>query len=856
MSSTPQTLAAGLDHHRAGRFHEAEVIYRSIVSADPQCAEAWRLLAMIALEARQHNAATEYVQRALSLQPNNSVFHNSLGIVHDSRGDRLAAADAFRRAVQLDPNNAEAHNNLGACLNALGRADEALGSFREAIRIQPDSFTAHLNLSRTLHHLGRLDDAVAAYREVLRLRPDLAEAHFLLSQVFRDQGRVDQEIASLRETLRLTPNNPEAHNHLGLALARAGQFDKAAASFQDAVRLRPGFAGALSNLGNAFKRLGRLAEAEQAFLRAIRSDPMDAALQLNLGYLHEQRGELGEALVSFQTAAKIQPGRADAYRAQGRVLDAMGRPPDALAAYKKAVELNPRDPVVFNELANLYQELSQFDESERTYKQALEVSPGFAPAHSNLGYLLADQGRTVEAEMHYREALRLQPSARLRVVAESTLPPIYSSQEEMLQYRERLATNLRRMFEDGVRVDPTQEVMPTLFYIAYHGMNDRDLMAALGRLGQGLWTATMKTPPRPRGGKIQLGFLSRNLKNHTIGGLMCGVIENLDRSIFDVIVLSVGHYDDRIGKRIRQCATRYVEVPPSLPASLHVVAEQSLDILFYPDIGMDPFTYTLAFTRLAPVQVVTWGHPVTTGLPTMDYFISSEDLDPPDGQSHYTEKLARLRTLSIFYERPVPPTPLKDRSFFGLTDNAHIYACPQTLFKFHPDFDELLGHILRGDPEGIVTLIEGRYPSWNDVLQKRFERTIPDVVGRIRWVQRQSRENYLNLLAVSDLMLDPTHFGGGNSSYEGLALGIPIVTLPSEFLKDRITYALYKKMGVTDGIVSSREEYVRVALELGTDPARRQAMREKILASAGILFEDHQAVRELGEFLRTIAPRR
>ena len=114
MSSTPQTLAAGLEHHRAGRFHEAEVIYRNIVSGDPQCAEAWRLLGMIALEARQHQVATEYVQRALSLQPNNSVFHNSLGIVHDSRGDRSAAADCFRRAVQLDPNNAEAHDNLGA----------------------------------------------------------------------------------------------------------------------------------------------------------------------------------------------------------------------------------------------------------------------------------------------------------------------------------------------------------------------------------------------------------------------------------------------------------------------------------------------------------------------------------------------------------------------------------------------------------------------------------------------------------------------------------------------------------------------------------------------------------------------
>src|SRR6516225_4503030 len=112
MDSLTQTLAAGLEHHRAGRFHEAEVIYRRIVSADPRCAEAWRLLGMIAIEARQPQAAVEYVQRAIGLDGNNAVFHNGVGIVHDAKGDRARAAESFRRAVQLDPNNAEARNNL------------------------------------------------------------------------------------------------------------------------------------------------------------------------------------------------------------------------------------------------------------------------------------------------------------------------------------------------------------------------------------------------------------------------------------------------------------------------------------------------------------------------------------------------------------------------------------------------------------------------------------------------------------------------------------------------------------------------------------------------------------------------
>jgi predicted O-linked N-acetylglucosamine transferase (SPINDLY family) len=201
----------------------------------------------------------------------------------------------------------------------------------------------------------------------------------------------------------------------------------------------------------------------------------------------------------------------------------------------------------------------------------------------------------------------------------------------------------------------------------------------------------------------------------------------------------------------------------------------------------------------------------------------------------------------------VPPSPLRDRGFFGLPENSHLYACPQTLFKLHPDFDDLLAQILRADREGIVVLIEGRYPHWKELVVKRFQKTIPDVLDRIRWVGRQSYEDYLNLLLVSDVLLDPRHFVGGNSSYEGLGLGIPIVTLPSQFLRGRITYALYKKMNVMDCVAESREEYVRLAIELGTDRARRETIRSKIRETSGVLFEDFQAVRGLRDFLESLA---
>jgi protein O-GlcNAc transferase len=99
-------------------------------------------------------------------------------------------------------------------------------------------------------------------------------------------------------------------------------------------------------------------------------------------------------------------------------------------------------------------------------------------------------------------------------------------------------------------------------------------------------------------------------------------------------------------------------------------------------------------------------------------------------------------------------------------------------------------------------------------------------------------------------LLDPLHFGGGNTSYEGLAVGVPIVTLPSRFLRGRITFALYKQMGMLDCVVHSPREYIDLALRLGTDKSYRDQVRAKILDANSVLYENNTGVKELEEFLK------
>lgn len=234
----------------------------------------------------------------------------------------------------------------------------------------------------------------------------------------------------------------------------------------------------------------------------------------------------------------------------------------------------------------------------------------------------------------------------------------------------------------------------------------------------------------------------------------------------------------------------------------------------------------------------------------MDYWVSSDLYELPDADEHYSEKLVRLHNLPTlaYYARPELPNPLKPRADFGLPSDAHVYICPQTLFKFHPEFDPLLAGILRADPVGLVVLVEGKNPYWAERLHARFQNQIPDVANRIRFVPPQSGGDFINLIAISDVMLDTTHFNGMNTSLEAFAAGTPVVTLPTDFQRGRHTSGMYSRMGISECTAGTEEEYVRIALRLGTDSAFNRRMRELIRERSNVLFENPDVLQEFERF--------
>ncbi|MGO9109004.1 MAG: tetratricopeptide repeat protein [Thermoguttaceae bacterium] len=214
MPTNPKALAFAIQHHQAGRLHAAERIYRQVLEAEPNHAEAIHLLGVIAYQV----------------------------------GNPDEALARYRRALELMPDLAGAHINLGNALRDQGNLDEALDCYRQALELEPDFVGAHYNLGIALKEQGKLNEAVTCDRRALELEPGFAEAHNNLGNALRDQGKLDEAVACYHRALELKPNFTAAYSNLGVACKEQGNLDEALACYRQALELKPDFAEVHSNL--------------------------------------------------------------------------------------------------------------------------------------------------------------------------------------------------------------------------------------------------------------------------------------------------------------------------------------------------------------------------------------------------------------------------------------------------------------------------------------------------------------------------------------------------------------------------------------------------------------------------------
>jgi predicted O-linked N-acetylglucosamine transferase (SPINDLY family) len=363
-------------------------------------------------------------------------------------------------------------------------------------------------------------------------------------------------------------------------------------------------------------------------------------------------------------------------------------------------------------------------------------------------------------------------------------------------------------------------------------------------------------PPLKPNGKIRIGYLSSFMRAHTVGHFLMGWLENHDRMQFEVYSYYIGHETDELTKAFERKSDRFYQIPGNIGAMAEQILNDELHILTYTDIGMFAPATQLAGLRLAPIQCKGWGHPVTTGLPTIDYYLSSDFMEAESASDHYSETLVRLPNLALALNPPQVPESGKTRREFGMSEDDLVFLTSQSLFKYLPQYDQIYPRIASRVEKAKFVFIA--HP--NTVLTRQFRKRIKDAFNRHNlsmehfclFQPRLSPEDFMRLNQASDILLDPFSWSGGKTTLEAISCGLPVVTCPGSFMRGRHAYAMLKMMGITETVAADLESYIAIACRLGNDSEFFLRVRNAILSKRHRIFNDKACIIGLEAFYRSV----
>ncbi len=848
----------GAASHALGRVDEAIIHLGQAMRLRPDHVETQHHLGVVLAEVGLFDDAIVCLERAARLRPASAELAGNLqrtkaareekqGSIAVAAGRMSEAEGAFRRALELFPDYAEAHNGLGAILEKQGQLAAAARIVSGRSRLKPELAAARYNLGAILEQQGQSLEAVRCYERALELMPELALAHNNLGVLWEKQGLLEEAAACCRRATELAPDLAEAHNNLAIVLARQGDSDGAIEHCRRAVQLKPDYADAHNNLGTALVKVGRRDEATAAFRRAVELKPDYAAACCNLAAVLSDRDQLDEALACCRRALELNPRAAEAHGNLGMILAKLGLLDDAVAADTRALELDPESAELHNQLGVAYFSRDESDLAGKCWRRALELKSDLVVAQGNLATLMTREGRVAEAQACYQKAAALEPQQAIwRLRSAALCPTVFDTNEQIEEYRHTLLESLLALGRERPKFDVAALIAGNCtpsFNLQFHGRNNRTIRATYARLFRDCFAN--EEPPLAATGRPRLGFVVTD--SHEGGFLksMGGTLDRMDPDAFELLIFGSRRGAARICAALRNRAIRAEPISPNFERAATTLRAARCDVIYHWEVGTDGTNYYLPFRWLAPVQCTAWGFQDTSGIPRMTHYLSSSLIEPAEASGHYSERLVLANTLLSFQHRLATPKLSKPREMFGIAAEQHLYLCAQQTGKFQPDFDPLLAEILRRDPAGVIVITENIHGQFvAEQLRRRLAMTMGDVADRVVFLPAQPHPDYLSLVAAADVLLDPLHFAGGNSTYDGLSLNKPIVTLPFDFARGRYTLACYKKMGMDDCVASTSQEYVEMAVALGTDPALRSRVEAKIRETSGAIFEDAGAVNE------------
>lgn len=706
-------------------------------------------------------------------------------------GDFATALPLALRLANDDPNDASRLAMLGHVQRRSGDLDSAIATLQSATRVHAGIPAAWFDLASALLDSARYHDADAAAQQHLRLAPQSAEAHYLRFRTLSACSAQDAADQAFRSALAHDPKLSARRLRLANACFDGGDHDGATWHFRRLRELRPELVTAWTGEIASLMRRGMLEEADAVIAAALTEHPN------NLTWL---RGNVEIAVKRGSSAANLLP-RLARWRAQA-----------------------PHDPAAASgEIALLC--------AEQRFSEALAILDAFAAANH-------------QAVMPRWASMQLPNS------------PVFSDDSEIDRYIDQFDQGLSYFeAQDRYTTASDGDIAHTLlavqnFYLAYTGRATSDLdrryAAQVSRMTSRWAPASVPKPSSIR--PFRIAVVSAHFHVHSVSRVMRDLICELPNDEFELHGCQIGQIEDASTQTWRRRCSTFESGHRTIPEWCQALRRCGPDAVLFLDIGMESLTQALASIRHARVQLTTWGHPVSSGLPTIDYFISSDLCEPDDADGHYNETLWRLPGLANAYTfLPAADQPLGPH----IGRSAPRLSCPQSGLKLTPDHDALFRDILAAVPDATLDLVTQLPPGTEVQLKRRMAKNMPAAeFGRIRFNPSLPYADYIRLVRESDVLIDTMHWSGGLTSMDALHLGVPVVTLPGRLMRGRQTFGMLRALDVPALIAASRDDLVQRVANLCLDRKSRCDISAAILERRERLVGCEDAVQDLARRLR------
>lgn len=790
-------LTVGAKAHQQGDLAGAERCYASVLSDAPDFADALQLLGVLRHQQGQSIVALDLLGRARELEPRNPNIRINLGGVLNAIKRHGEAVEEFRAALALEPHNSEVWCNLGIALRAQNAITEAAAAFERAIQFAPEAAKPRHELANLWLSVRNYAQCEAAYRGYVELVPDDAASLSNMAYAIQCQGRLDEAEVLFERAIEAASGAPELRHNLRRLLVQQGRGDEARAGLKALLKDNPNLWTAELGIAVNLMARGATEEAMAAIRDLLDAYPDNAAIWNDVALVLFNQNKLVEAADIFQKAIQIDPKLVLARNNLGATYIRMHRADLAVSVLREAMRLDPRgiDPHI--NLTRACRQVGDFDQASLIARATIEL-PDYTPAQ------FISPAQTFRATADFDMLDRLGDVwENCKLILPKHLPPVFL---DLLVYARS-----------------TEEILAFVALV-------RSWAELVERQAEATPLPPMPTRRRAPGERLRIGFLSADLRDHSVARFLLPLMRNYDRKRFSFHCYSpINVPDDRIQTLIRNSVDTFTVVENKSDYEFaKTIRDDEIDLLFELNGFTESSRLDVLAWRPAPVQISWLGYPFTCGLKALDHVIVDRFVNPVDPRFLTEEPIVMSEAWVCFGEfadvaiEPGLPVDRTGRITFGTLNNP---------YKYTREMVALWARVLKGVPGSRFLIVRPEASSLSLIRNITGEFARNGVsADRLSFVdnRREPGKSHLSYYNEIDVSLDTFPLTGGTTTCDAAWMGVPVVSLVGDSFHQRISYSVLMHCGLEDLCAFTPDDFVAKAIALANDRWRMRSFRHEL----------------------------